>query len=147
MINAIVYRFKLWRLLKRQQQVSEEHDRQLQILHRPPQDRDSIEGERSQAFHDHQEFEGALNELETRYIIHQIRAYRLPGAESGEWEETLWFRHLTRQALARLRSAIRAEQKERFERWSRWVPLVTGLTGALTGLIGVVIGLLATLAR
>ncbi len=142
MFHGISYMFRLWRLQRRQHIVATEHDRQLRLLRRPPQDKNSILAAESQASFDDQEFEGAIDELQTRYIIRQIRKYRLPYPESSDWEEEeapFYYRHLKRAAMVRFQTAIRLEQKERWEHWHRWLPVLTGLTG----LVGTIIGLVA----
>jgi hypothetical protein len=146
MLDGISYAFRLSRLQRRQRVVAAENDRQLRILRRPPQDRNSILAAESEARFDDQEFEGAIDELQTRYIIGQIRKYRLPYPESSEWEEEeppFYYRHLKRAAMVRLQAAIRLEQKERWEHRYRWVPVLTGLTGLIGTVIGLVAGLVA----
>ena len=47
---------------------------------------------------------------------------------AGQW-------HLTIDEIARLRSAIRQERKEKFDNWRLWLASFTGLIGALIGLV------------
>ncbi len=144
MIYEITYQIRLWRLQQRQRKVERENDQQLSVLRRPPQDRDSIGEAESQALFDHQDFEGALDELQTDYIIHQIRRYHLAFPEAEDWEAKeppFFYRRLKRASVVRLRGVIRLEQKERWEHWQRWLPVVT----ALTGLVGALVGLATVL--
>jgi len=141
MLYEIAYEFRLWRLQTRQRSVDNANNRQLRVLRRPPQDRDSIGAAEFQASFDHQEFEGAIDELQSQYIVHQIRKYRLAYPESADWEEEeapFYYKRLKRHAIMRLQRDIRLEQKERWERWHRWLPILTAITGVLGAVIGVV---------
>jgi len=57
-------------------------------------------------------------------------------SEGGAWIQSSvtgrW--HLTVEAIAELRGAIRRERKERSENWRMWLASLTGLVGALIGL-------------
>jgi hypothetical protein len=57
-------------------------------------------------------------------------------SEGGAWIQSSvaghW--HLTIEAIAELRSAIRREKKERSENWRMWLAACTGLVGTLIGL-------------
>ena len=142
MFYAISYQFRLWRLQKCQRKVAENHDRQLRLLRKPPQDSDSIGHAESQALFDRQDFEGALDQLESEHIIQQIRVYNLAHPETADWETEegpFFYRRLKRSAIAQLRSAIRLELKERREGWLPVAMAVIALIGALTGLAAVLL--------
>jgi hypothetical protein len=141
MFYEISYQFRLWQLQGRQRSVEDANSRQLGLLRRPPRDANSIAAAESEAMFDHQEFEGAIDQLQSQYVIHQIRKYHLPYPETADWEEEegpFYYRRLKRVAIVRLRGAIRFEQKERWERSARWLPVLTALTGVLGAVIGIV---------
>ena len=79
--------------------------------------------------------------LQMQYLSQQAEKYLLPrpkfNQDSGEWIESDVTGHwrLSQNALVKLRTAIRKEQKERREHWKTWIPLLTGLVGALIGLV------------
>lgn len=140
MFSEISFQFRLWRLQRRQRKVVEDHVRQLRVLRRPPQDADSISHAESEAFFDHQDFEGALAQLQSERIIQQIRRYNLTYPEAADWEveePPFYYRRLKPSVLEKLRGAIRLEQKERREQLLPWLMAIIALIGALTGLVAV----------
>lgn len=145
MLYEISHKYRLWRLQKRQKAVAGENDEMVSSLVKAKKDSDDIRQAEYGAFWDDQQFEGRIDQLESRYLIHQIRKYGLayPAHEDWELNETSGHRHLKREAMVRVRRDIRSEKKERWEAWLRWLPIVT----ALTGLLGTLIGLVSALMR
>ena len=86
----------------------------------------------------------------TRGLLHRARSLLVPvpsrdGGESGlpYWEEGQFgTKHLSRVGIARIRAAIREEEKARREaraHWVIWVSALTGLVGAATGLLAIIL--------
>jgi hypothetical protein len=146
MLEERLYSMQLRRLQKRQRTVSIENDRKVNDARKNKKDDELVRAAEYEAWCEDQEFEGLIQQLQTRHLIRLAGRYLLPYPEQDEWEEEkgpFYYRHLKRGASARLRSAIRLEKKERWESWYRWVPLVTGLTG----LFGTLIGLIVAIAK
>lgn len=142
MLYDLKYEFRLRRLQRKQQKVADAHDRKLREVRKSEKNPELIRAAEYEAWSEDQEFEGEIDQLQTRYLIHQIRKYRLTYPNQTDWEDEsppFYFRHLNREVSVRLRAAIRLEQKERFDRWARWVPLLAGLTGLFGTLIGLVV--------
>jgi hypothetical protein len=133
-------------LQTRQRRVAAENDKKIQNLRKSKAERELIQAAEYEAWVDDEDFEGEIAQQQTRHLIRLAGKYLLPYPEKPDWAEErgpFYYRHLTREASARLRSAIRQEQKERSERWARWVPVLT----VLTGLLGVLIGVIASLKK
>jgi hypothetical protein len=92
-------------------------------------------------------------QLMSEYLQTQARKLYLPVPEfsttGDRWERshvTGRYR-LTPSAILALRSAIRAEKKERSEHIRAWIAIIAPIITALTGLTGGLIGLLALIWR
>ena len=88
----------------------------------------------------------------TRRLLHRARSLlvSVPARDGKElngdthWEQghTLGTWYLTRAGIARIRTAIRDEEKARREaraHWVVWVSALTGLVGAATGLLAIIL--------
>jgi len=79
----------------------------------------------------------------SRRVKDQAEHYLIPipkfNKDSPDWiESRIDGRYaLSPEAVAKLRSAIRAERRERYEHAFRWLAALTGVIGALTGLAAV----------
>jgi len=84
--------------------------------------------------------DGEIWQLISSDLVDRSQRYQLPLPESVDWSETggLAYRHLTPEAIARVRTEIRIEQKERWSTRLLWLPLLTSLTGALGTMIGLI---------
>lgn len=101
---------------------------------------DEIESIKYQSHFEDMDFDGAIAQLQTFYLIDlaQRHLVPLPAVEDWENDETsLPYRYLKAEPRARLRAAIRAEQDAIWARKVRWVPFLTAITGALGATIGV----------
>jgi hypothetical protein len=86
-----------------------------------------------------------INELLSERLITAADRYLVPRpefkSEGGAWIKTSvegrW--HLTIEAMAELRSAIRRERKERWENSRTWLAAWTGLIGTLIGLASILL--------
>jgi hypothetical protein len=94
-----------------------------------------------------------ITQLTSEYLVSRAERYQLLvpqiDRKDGKWESssvTGRYR-LTQAAILELRSAIRAEEKERSELTRSWLASIAPIIGALTGLVGVLIGLLTLLWR
>jgi hypothetical protein len=100
----------------------------------------------------------AVTQLESMRVIRRAEKLRIP-IPSMDDNHRFWCpaKHtalpihltyiLTPVGMTELRSAIRAEKKERSELTRSWFMSIGGLIGACTGLIGAVIGLLSLIWR
>jgi hypothetical protein len=76
----------------------------------------------------------------TQRLIQMADRYSIPHPEfkskGGAWIQSSvtgrW--HLTIEAIAELRDAVRREKRERSESWRMWLAAWTGLVGTLIGL-------------
>lgn len=88
----------------------------------------------------------------TRRLLHRAKSLlvSVPSRDGGEleggpyWEQgqALGTWYLTRNGIARIRAAIREEEKARREaraHWVIWVSALTGLVGAATGLLAIIL--------
>src|ERR1700730_6896644 len=119
MRDGIVFSLRLWRLQSRQRRVLLNYDRKLKQARKerktPLEEVQSIQRDREYA---DIEFDGKIGELWTPHLIALASKYHLPYPDREDWNEPtgpFFHRHLTREASVKLRSAIRAEQKERWE--------------------------------
>jgi hypothetical protein len=78
-----------------------------------------------------------VRELAERYLI-PVPDYQ---DDSPDWVKSRIDDRvrLSEHAIARLRSKIRGEQRERHDQVLRWLAALTGVIGALTGLIAVIL--------
>lgn len=150
MLDNLLHYFRLRRLQSRRRHVQKLNDKRVRAVRAVPPHVSTIEPEvhvqaaEYEAWCDDREFEGEILQLQTRHLIRLLEVYDLPYPEQSDWvapedNAPFYHRHLTRVALARLRSAIRQERKERWEGWTRWTPLLS----ALTGLLGVTVAVIA----
>jgi hypothetical protein len=97
-----------------------------------------------------------IAQLESMRLIMEAENLRVPIPAMDDnhphWQRTthpglpVWLRHvLTDMGMKELRSAIRAEKKERSELARAWLASIAAVIGACTGLIGVLIGLAAVI--
>lgn len=81
--------------------------------------------------------------LQMNYLLEKAENNFVPtpdfNTETGEWIESYatnrW--RLSPDALAKVRTDIRREQKERREVWLTWLTPLTGFIGALIGLVAI----------
>jgi hypothetical protein len=92
-----------------------------------------------------QNLDAEIHHLSTERLIRLADRLSLPRPEfstkGGAWVQSSasqrW--HLSVEAMAELRSAIRREQKERSEHWRMWLTALTGLIGTLIGLVALLL--------
>lgn len=150
MFEGIPFAYRLSRLQAAQRRTAKLHAIKIRQARRARVDSDELENLKQDEFLDASEFEGEIAQLQTRHWIDLAGRYHLPYPKPEDWAEpeSPWYhRHLTREAVVRLRASIRQEQKERWERWGRWVPMITALVTALAGLLGVLLGVISVLKR
>jgi hypothetical protein len=105
-------------------------------------DRDERDRLESDAGRDWEEFRDDIGALQHRYLVEEARRHLVPlldfdDSKDGVWEESRvdgrW--RLTPPALTKLRSAIRAEQKEVFEYWSRWFTIIVPVLSLVVAIL------------
>lgn len=138
MFTWAVYRWHL-ALLQRQSRASRRRYHQLLKMSKSSDDRKRLE---SDAIREEEEFRDEIGALQHRYLVEKAQRHLIPlpdfdGSKDGVWEESRidgkW--RLTRTALTKLRSAIRAEQKETLESWSRGMAIVIPVLSLVTTII------------
>jgi hypothetical protein len=99
---------------------------------------------------DLEDINGGIAQLESRYLVDAAERVMLPQTEESDWTdhaEAAPYFFLKREAMARLRAAIRQERNERFDSGMRWVPPLVSLITAIAGLLGILAGVLAVLKK
>jgi hypothetical protein len=87
-----------------------------------------------------------ISQLMSDYIEREAQKLFLSVPEftrgSDKWEKSGFVEHwrLTQATMLELRSAIRAEKKERSELARSWLAGLTGLIGVIIGLLAVILG-------
>jgi hypothetical protein len=111
------------------------------------QSRQDVESLLSAAVEERSIADVLITEAHGRYLIEQAERYIIPlplfDEDSGDWVSSDFTRDrwtLSPKAIVTLRTAVRAEQKERRDYWR-------GLLTACTGALGALIGLLAFLDK
>ena len=133
---------RLWILQRRQEAFENWHRTKIKRLRKIGASIDDIERAEYDARFDDIDFDEEILQMQTRHLMKCLGRYSLPFPEQGDWEEAIppnYYRHLSRAAIVRVRTAIRNERKERWEAATRWTPVLS----ALTGLLGVVVAILA----
>ena len=87
-----------------------------------------------------------IAQLLSTYLQSETQRLYLPvpgfNTQGGKWEKSdVSGRHrLSQSAIVELRSAIRAEKKERSELARSWLTSIAGLIGVLIGLFAIILG-------
>ena len=117
--------------------------------------KDSHQVQQLQGMHQHfSQLHGEEEDsFETQQLLSKARRMGVPrpplydksGAETDDWYKAFQLDEwcLTTAGMAKLRDAIRAEQKARHEGRTRWFPWIS----ALSGLLGIATALIALLLR
>jgi hypothetical protein len=141
MLDWLRYRVRLAQLQKRKKQAVRLSLAKWDHLFKnsPEDSRISLVIDRS----DIEPFEEDIENLIYWYLSVQAQKLRLLLPESSDsWQ---WSKHrghfmLKPAEVQKLRSAIRAERKERSELAFRWLTGITGLIGVLIGLLAIILG-------
>jgi hypothetical protein len=144
------YRYKLSRLQRNGQNVRLQYDKEMRIS----REQNKSEEEIAELIHTHsnklQNSHIDTVVLEINYLV--SLAYKhlvpVPTVDANHFiPNTKWRwsnRHdeyyLTPMAIQELRSAVRAERKERSELARSWLPAITGLIAAVIALLAVILG-------
>jgi len=145
MFDQFLYSRRLARLQAQRRRLSKAHDREMKDGRRLKKDSEFFEVANQDWWLNDSMFDAEISELQTRYLVDLAQQLQVPLPPSESWVTDSHFgnRYYPTEVSANLRSAIRAEQKERWESRARYIPVLTALTGAL----GAVIGVLSFVAR
>ena len=140
--DHLPYFLRLRLLQHRQERAEINHNKKIKKLRKSGATNDQIESAEYDAQFDDMDFDGDILQMQTRHLIRCLGRYSLPFPDRADWAVAIpphYYRHLTREAIVRVRASIRQERKERWEAATRWTPLLS----ALTGLLGVIAAILA----
>lgn len=148
MFDGLVYSRKLRKYQRYYQRTAKAFKKDLDIARKEKKSGEEIYKIKEQEHYELMVLSDEISELQTRYLIRRAQRFFVPLPEyqedGSDWEDSnIVGRILSVKGLSKLRSSIRAEQKERWEAWYRWIPLLASVTGVL----GTGIGLLAALQK
>jgi hypothetical protein len=149
MFDTLRHSYQLWVLQRGKRSSSTHYDRLIAASKARGASANEIEALSFEDFDAATEFDDDIATLHSKFLIQQAQVFLVPVPEysngSGQWEESRFTGQwrLSQAEQAKLRSAIRTEQKESWEAWTRWAPLL----GILTGLGGVVVAILALIHK
>ena len=141
MLNGLQYRIQLSRLQANKRRIIKTHRK---LINQAKEQKKPNPFELEKLFHDErfevEEVDDDIWDLQMQYLSKQAEQYLLPKPEFkkvSEWIESKFTGRwrLSPGALAKLRTAIRQEQKERREFWTTLITLSIGLGGVLIGVI------------
>jgi hypothetical protein len=144
-LYEIRFRWRLWCLQRERRKAFAKHQHAIEVAERKTCPVD--EGELEPLYIAQQEalegFDAKLAYLTTRYLIEKAEQHSIPypeyNARDGSWvlhSSTMQY-SLSVFEIAKLRSALRQEYKERSEYWRLWATLLLGLMGMVIGLVAV----------
>jgi hypothetical protein len=140
MLEGIVYSWRLRKLHRERRRIQFTHKKAL----REARAAKNSELELDRLFFEErmeiQIVDAEMHALITQRLIQIAERYLVPypefNSKGEDWIQSGATRrwHLTVEAMAELRNAIRREKKERAENWRMWLAALTGLVGTLIGL-------------
>lgn len=144
MIDRFKYRWQLNRLLHKRKKTERYYDKLLKNAKKEGQKRDEIEALRQEAGSEYFDIQDEIDLLITSNLLRVAEKLILPIPKSDNaemWEESRYFSRkvLTKKGVAKLRTAIRDERKDKRDAYLPWIAGLTGLIGAITGLLAVIL--------
>jgi hypothetical protein len=138
MLDWLRYRYQLARLHRQKKRIQRGWAKVRAKAKAENKDREELHGIASDEWLETDTVDEDIRLLETRYLTAVAEKYFLPIPEREESDATLRYM-FTKETINQLRSAIRAEQKERSELARSWLSSITGLVGALIGLLAIIL--------
>jgi leucyl-tRNA synthetase len=141
MFEYLKFRWNLYRLFRDRDNLDSFYKKAIQKAEKDK--RADVDGLIAEALHEQRWTDEDISILITNYLVRCASRKFLPipnHQERGMWEACVFQQNrsvLTGAGIARLRSTIRAEQKERRDMITSWVTFGVGIIGAMTGLIAV----------
>ena len=144
MMKTARFHFRLAKLQKQKRALETEYDGAIKDA-RDRKDREREDELISTLMFERDLIDDEIFKLSSRQVTQLAERYLIPipefSTDSDEWTESSidGLYRLSDQAIARLRSDIRRERKERHEHALMWLAALTGIIGALTGLVAVLL--------
>jgi len=146
MLDWLRYRYDLWRLHNEKRAVHRYNARSWRRARRGKDITEAVENIKTHKWRNDLLIDDEIYQLESDYVQRQAERLLLSVPRfseiSNQWEESSFTKRwrLTRPTMLQLRSAIRAEKKERSELARSWLASLTGLIGVLIGLLAIILG-------
>lgn len=146
MIDYLRYRWNLLKLQTKQKKDQRFYKGLIKEATQEDQDKDQIEALHAEASGSYWDTQEELRILTQRHLLATATKLMVPIPDMKKQDDKFWEhrngRHtLTDQGVAYLKTAIRAERKQRTDVYMPWIFALTGLIGALTGLLAIIFGL------
>jgi len=148
MFDSTKYQFRLWRLQSARDSLTKSVERRVKASVRRKESSHVRGAIRDEAQLDFDELDEDINTLTTRYYVSLARRRFVDVPQDEEmWRtsETFGSRTLTPAGVTKIRTALRAERKERWDVFQSHTGLIISLVTSLTGVLGAVIGVLSFL--
>lgn len=139
----IQWQWKLRRLQRERQAVTRDFCKKHEEARKQKKSREERAGIQMDELHWLNEIDDQMEYLASSFLLEATQRLFLPipeySPENGAWEQlrSTGQHVLTRDAMAKLRSAIRQEKRDRREGAIAWMTALAGVIGMLTGLIAV----------
>jgi hypothetical protein len=146
MLDWLRYRYNLWGLHREKHAARRSNARSWQRAQRGQDITEALKNIKTHRWRNDLLIDDEIYQLEADYVQRQAERLLLSIPKFSEisdhWEKSPFTKswRLTRPAMLELRSAIRAEKKERSELARSWLTGITGLIGVLIGLLAVILG-------
>lgn len=143
MTDFIKYRIALWRLLKQKEKIRFAYAKEISTAHKEGKKPDDIRALEASAWFEEQMLNEEISLLVTAHWISKATKHfiTIPSrATEGMWEQCDKISErfvLTNAGISALRSALRAEIKERRDLVLPYILALTGIIGTLTGLVAI----------
>ena len=146
MLDWLRYRYNLWGLHREKHAARRSNARSWQRAQRGQDITEALKNIKTHRWRNDLLIDDEIYQLEADYVQRQAERLLLSIPKFSEisdhWEKSPFTKswRLTRPAMLELRSAIRAEKKERSELARSWLTGITGLISVLIGLLAVILG-------
>jgi len=146
MLDWLRYRYNLWGLHREKHAARRSNARSWQRAQRGQDITEALKNIKTHRWRNDLLIDDEIYQLEADYVQRQAERLLLSIPKFSEisdhWEKSPFTKswRLTRPAMLELRSAIRAEKKERSELARSWLTGITGLIGVLIGLAAIILG-------
>jgi hypothetical protein len=146
MLNWLLYRFNLWRFHHEKFRTHRCRSKILSKAHKVEDIQTVLDDIKTGKKRHDLQIDDDISQLTSDYLQREAERLLLPvpkfSTGSNEWEKSAFTERwrLTQATMHGLRSAIRAEKKERSELARAWLSGLTGVIGVLIGLLAVILG-------
>lgn len=144
MFGYLRFRFRLWRLERRDRRVSKRNTVILEAAEKRKAPKEEIEALQTEVGAAEWFSQCDIQQLHSDYVRNLAHKLIIPVPSLGDnlmWDKLGDNLHcLSEHGINKLRADIRAERKARVELFLMWMPGVVGILGALIGLAAILVG-------